>query len=231
MTSLLIPDQLPAITFNGLNGPDRSWSCGNIRRISDAGSYIEYLTSLCGPAEAVSKIVDLVVQATEQRLAEVDSDQEKTPRTVGIGQWQGKEWGLMVYMEVFADKALVPLADILNAHPELLQGIYVLCGVDQPLFGCADTFWKLLDMGHQKPELREEAFALALRLCTTASDRGEEIPEDTDDDLLQAVQPSDPFYMVKDVNGILATFAAWDTARRTALKNLPPDSPEGDVQK
>lgn len=223
-TALLVPNQLPPITFNGLAGPDQSWSCGEIRLISDAGSYLERLTSLCAPPDVAEKLVELVVNATEKCLSERTSDYQPN---IGIGWWKGEHRHLLIYMEVSGEKEpAVPLADVLNSRPDLLEETWALFGVDHPMFGCGDTFWKLLDMGHQEPVLREEAFDLALTLCTTAAVRGEEVPEDPDDDHLQAPNPSDPFYMVKDVNAIIATFAEWDTARRTALKGAvaSPDS-------
>lgn len=215
-TTLLVPDQLPAITFNGLAGPDQSWSCGNTRLISDAGSYLERLTSICATPEVAAQLVELVVSATEKCLSErVGADQPN----IGIGWWKGEHRHLLIYMEVFGGREpAVPLVDVLNSRPDLLGESAVLLGVDHPMFGCGDSFWKLLDIGHQHAELREEVFGLALKLCTTAAVRGEEVPEDPDDDHLQAPNPSDPFYMVKDVNAIIATFAEWDTDRRTALK-------------
>ena len=215
-TALLVPNQLPPITFNGLAGPDQSWSCGEIRLISNAGSYLERLTSICAPPEVAAELVDLVVNATNKALADRTSDYQPN---IGIGWWKGTHRHLLIYMEVSGEKEpAVSLVDVLNSRPDLLGESVVLFGVDHPMFGCGDTFWKLLDMGHHEPGLREEAFDLALKLCTTAAVRGEEVPEDPDGDHLQAPNPSDPFYMVKDVNAIIATFAEWDTARRTALK-------------
>lgn len=215
-SSPLVPNQLPPITFNGLAGPDESWSCGKIRLISDAGSYLERLTSISAPPEVAAQLVELVVRETNRCLSERTSDYQPN---IGIGWWKGKHRHLLIYMEVSGEKErAVPLADVLNSRPDLLEETWVLFGVDHPMFGCGDTFWKLVTIGHEEPELREEAFDLALKLCTTAAVRGEEVPEDPDDDHLQAPNPSDPFYMVKDVNAIIATFAEWDTARRTALK-------------
>jgi len=212
-SSVLIRDQLPSITFNGLNGPAQSWSCGNIRLISDAGSYLERLTSLCGPPEVIAQIVEVVVAATEKSLAERTSDYKPT---IGIGWWKGSRWDLMIYMEVSGEgQPAVALVDVLNAHPDLLQQVYVLRGVDHPLFGCADTIWTLLEIGHERPELREEAFGLALTMCTTSASGGEE-PDENDG--LSAPHPSDPFALVKDVYAIMGTFADWDTARRAGLE-------------
>lgn len=68
-TTLLVPDQLPAITFNGLAGPDQSWSCGNTRLISDAGSCLERLTSICATPEVAAQLVELGVSASASALA------------------------------------------------------------------------------------------------------------------------------------------------------------------
>jgi hypothetical protein len=218
-TSLLIPNQLPPITFNGLAGPDQSWSCGKIRLISNAGSYLERLTSLCAPPEAMAQLIELVVQATEKCLSERTSDYQPT---IGIGWWKGKHRDLLIYMEVSGEEnPAVPLADVLNSRPDLIKETFVLSGVDHPLFGCQDTLWQLLAIGHKKAELRNEMFDLALKLCVTSSLRGNSPPEDPEDhpDGLELLNPSDPFQMVMDVQAILGTFYDWEMARLSALKS------------
>ena len=218
-SSPLVPNQLPPVTFNGLAGPDESWSCGNIRLISNAGAYLERLTSISAPPEVTAQLVDLVVKETERHLGERTSDYQPT---IGIGWWKGTHRDLLIFMEVSGeDKPAVPLADVLNSRPDLLEESWVLFGVDHPMFGCGDTFWKLVSIGHEQPELREEAFDIALKLCTTAEVRGEERSEGPDGDDLQATNPSDLFEMAKDVDAIIATFSGWDMARRKALREAP----------
>lgn len=211
-TVLLTKNQLPAVTFNGLAGPQQSWSCGNIRLISNAGSYLERLTSICGPREAIAKIVDLVVQSTEQCLGNLPSERTYDP-TIGIGWWQGEQWGLLIYMEVSGGaKPTVPLADILNANLDLLKDVYLLRGVDHPMWGCSDTFWAMIEIGH-KPEERDAAFDLALRLCTTRAMSGEEPEEGEESDATFAPAPSDIFDLTKDVYALHDTFVHWNVAR------------------
>lgn len=212
-TALLTQNQLPAVTFNGLAGPQQSWSCGNIRLISNAGSYLERLTSICGPREAIAKIVDLVVQSTEQCLSNLPSERTYDP-TIGIGWWQGEQWGLLIYMEVSGGaQPTVPLADILNANLELMNDVYLLRGVDHPMWGCSDTYWSMLEIGHKKPEQREAAFDLALQLCSTRAMAGGEPEEGEEPDAIFAPNPSDIYQLTRDIYELHDTFVDWNLAR------------------
>ena len=212
-TPALRKDALPKITFNGLAGPKRSWSCGQERLISDAGSYLERLTSLCGPPDAIAELVKIIVDATERSVDALVSGGENMPN-IGIGWWQGEQWDLLIYMEVSGSGTpAVALADVLNANLDLLEGVYVLRGVDHPMWGCSDTFWALAEIGHTHPEKRDAAFDLALRLCTNGAMRGEEL-EEGEEDGPQAPNPSDVLEFSKDVYAFINSLAVWDNARK-----------------
>jgi hypothetical protein len=227
---ILHKDELPAITFNGLAGPKRSWSCGNTRLISDAGSYLERLTSLCGPSDQVAELVKIVVDATEKRVKEMVDAGEEAPN-LGIGWWQGETWDLLIYMEVSGSEPALALADILNSNLDLLNGGFVLRGVDHPMFGCSDTFWSLLEIGHNRPEKSADVFDLARLLCTTYQIRGETPEDDDEHDGLRAPNPSDVFQLSRDVYAFLDSFAAWDVARKLDRSTGANASAEGEPRR
>lgn len=208
-------DALPRITFNGLAGPDRSYHCGEERRLGDAGAWAECVCSFAGSPGMVAEFFKLISDAAERNVARLLEEGKDAP-PIGIGWWKGQhEWDLLLYMEVGDSKGTVPVHEVLNENKDLWDDFLLLVNPGTIMWGCPDTFWKLARFGHQNPERQDTAFDLCMRLATNQTMRGETLEEEEDEeDSPQAPVPGDAFQMMDDPYAYLDSLAAWDNARK-----------------